>query len=75
MGERPCLLGRATCGDRNPCAAHHRWAKVAGRVDEFFNTTTIATLLRDNPRARAEARDVISSIRHSNHRTSHGSVA
>ena len=41
VGERRCLVGRPTCGDANPCAAHHRWKKVAGSVDDFFNKTTI----------------------------------
>ena len=75
VGERRCLLGRATCGDRNPCAAHGRWSKVIEGVDDFFSKTTVATLLRDNPRMLAEARDVIRSLRHSNPRMSHGSVA
>ena len=73
--ERRCLVGRPKCGDANPCAVHHRWKKVAGGVDEFFNKTTIADLLKGNPRAAAEAREVIQSIRDSNRRTSHGSVA
>ena len=75
VGERRCLVGRATCGDANPCAAHHRWRKVAGGVDEFFRNTTIAELLQGNPRATREAREVIQSVRLSNRRTSHGSVA
>ena len=75
VGERRCLIGRPTCGDANPCAAHHRWKKVAGGVDDFFNKTTIASLLHGNPRATAEARQVIQSVRHSNRRLPHGSVA
>ena len=74
-GATRCLLGRANCGERDACAAHDRWSKLQRRLDDFFVKTTIATLLRDNPRARAEARDVIDSIRHSNSRHSHGSVA
>jgi Rrf2 family protein len=75
VGERRCLVGRATCGDKNPCAAHHRWKKVAGAVDEFFTKTTIASLLTGNPRATAEARALIQSLRRSNQRLPHGSVA
>jgi Rrf2 family protein len=75
IGERRCLVGRPTCGDSNPCAAHHRWKKVAGGVDEFFRKTTIADLLEGNPRATAQAREVIQSARLSNRRTSHGSIA
>jgi Rrf2 family protein len=74
IGERRCLVGRPTCGDANPCAAHQAWKKVAGGVDEFFKKTTIADLLEGNPRATAEAREVIQSARLSNRRT-HGSVA
>ena len=75
VGERRCLAGRTTCGDANPCAMHHRWKKVAGPVDAFFTKTTIASLLRGNPRATTEARSALRSIRHSNQRLSHGSVA
>ena len=73
--ERRCLVGRASCGTSNPCAAHDRWSKVQRRMDDFFEKTTIAMLLRDNPRARDDARDVIASLRHSNPRMQHGSVA
>lgn len=45
---RRCLLGRPTCGDRNPCAAHARWSEVASTIEEYFSTTTIATLLEDS---------------------------
>lgn len=75
VGERRCLIGRPTCGDAHPCAAHHRWAKVAACVEAFFDETTVATLLSENPRASAKARAVIRSVRHSNRRLSHGSVA
>ena len=72
--ERRCLVGRATCGDAHPCAAHRHWAAIAASVEEFFNQTTIATLLDDNPRATRDAREVIRSARHSNRRKPHGSV-
>ena len=75
IAERRCLVGRPTCGDANPCAAHNRWKKVAGRVDSFFTKTTIADLSKSNPSASADTRAVIRSVRQSNQRTSHGSVA
>lgn len=75
LGERRCLLGRPTCGDGNPCAAHNRWKKVAGQLERFFKDTTVATLLKDNPRVIDAARDTIAGLRVSNPRTSHGSVA
>lgn len=75
MTERRCLVGRPTCGDANPCVAHKHWKKVAGGVDTFFSKTTIADLLEGNPRASAETRRLIQTIRRSNPRTSHGSVA
>lgn len=75
VGQRRCLVGRPTCGDEHSCAVHHRWKQIAGRVDEFFQKTTIASLLRGNPRATNEARAVIRSFRSSNRRPSHGSVA
>lgn len=45
MGERVCLLGRATCSDARPCAAHAHWKRVAEQVARFFSRTTIADLL------------------------------
>ena len=47
LGQRRCLLGRPTCGDANPCAAHGRWSKVANSLEDYFQTTTIARLLDD----------------------------
>jgi Rrf2 family iron-sulfur cluster assembly transcriptional regulator len=44
IGERRCLLGFASCSDRKPCKAHATWRHLAGDVDEFFRTTTIASL-------------------------------
>lgn len=72
--DRRCLLGRAVCGDANPCAVHDRWKTVAGNLEDFFRKTTIKTLLESNPSASAEMRDIIQSVRHSNQRLSHGSV-
>ncbi len=49
VGARRCLLGRATCGDADPCLVHNRWSLVAGDVDAFFSRTTVADLLRKDP--------------------------
>ncbi|MEK6613175.1 MAG: Rrf2 family transcriptional regulator [Gemmatimonadota bacterium] len=54
-----CLMGRPNCGGANPCAAHHRWRRVADGVVAFFEQTSAAQLLADNgtPRtARKTAR-------------------
>jgi DNA-binding IscR family transcriptional regulator len=51
-GEKRCLVGRATCGDTNPCPAHHRWSRVAKKVEEFFGQTTVADLLTQESRIR-----------------------
>jgi Rrf2 family protein len=47
VGERHCLLGRAQCGDRYPCAAHARWVSLSDSLLAFFRNTTIADLLED----------------------------
>lgn len=48
--ERRCLLGRERCSDRDPCAAHDRWAAVAGPTRRFFRETTLQDL-KDHPTA------------------------
>lgn len=56
VGERACLLGRPTCTDASPCAAHAHWKRVAEQVAAFFSRTTIADLLAlpsDHPAAQA----------------------
>ena len=45
MTERRCLLGRTTCGWKNPCSAHPRWEAVAVAQQAFFRETTVADLL------------------------------
>ena len=47
VGQRHCLLGRAQCGDRYPCAAHARWSEVSDSLQAFFGNTTIADLMTD----------------------------
>jgi Rrf2 family protein len=73
--ETRCLVGRPTCGDANPCPAHNRWKKVASGVEQFLGQTTIAELTQGNPRASAATRELMRTLRYSNPRTSHGSVA
>jgi Rrf2 family protein len=46
---RRCVLGRPECSDEYPCGAHDRWKNIAGRVDEFFQTTTIADVMAETP--------------------------
>lgn len=45
LGERKCILGRATCGWKNPCSAHPRWEAISRAQQDFFRHTTIADLL------------------------------
>lgn len=44
VGGPTCLLGRAECSDRDPCAAHDRWKETAAAVRKFFRETTLADL-------------------------------
>ena len=53
VGERHCLLGRAQCGDRYPCAAHARWSAVSDSLQAFFRDTTIADLMVEDGRNAA----------------------
>jgi len=45
VGQRVCLLGRATCSDRHACPAHARWKAVSDSMAVFFSRTTVAELL------------------------------
>lgn len=45
VSERKCLLGRATCGWKQPCSAHPRWEAIAAARQDFFRQTSIADLL------------------------------
>jgi len=49
-GKRYCLMGRQSCSDNAPCAAHSRWKSVAEKIGDFFRETTIADLARDGGR-------------------------
>jgi Rrf2 family protein len=45
LGSRRCLLGRTTCGWKNPCSVHPRWEEVSTALLTFFRNTTVADLL------------------------------
>ncbi len=47
VAPRRCLLGRASCGWKNPCVVHPRWEAVSDALHTFFRETTIADLLGD----------------------------
>ncbi len=42
--RRQCLLGRPTCSDATPCAAHARWKDLADTTTAFFRDTTLADI-------------------------------
>lgn len=52
--RRQCLLGRPTCSDATPCAAHARWKSLADTTTAFFRDTTLADIV--TPAAPARAR-------------------
>ncbi len=43
--RRQCLLGRPTCSDATPCAAHARWKDLADTTTAFFRDTTLADII------------------------------
>lgn len=43
--RRQCLLGRTTCSDATPCAAHARWKEVADTTAAFFRDTSLADII------------------------------
>lgn len=45
LGSRKCLLGRSSCGWKNPCSVHSRWEEVSNGLQSFFRDTTFADLL------------------------------
>ena len=56
IGQRSvCLMGRAQCSDRTPCAAHERWKLAQEGVLTFFRQTTVADLLASQGRNRRTA--------------------
>lgn len=44
-----CLLGRETCSEADPCAAHARWKSIAESVSCFFQETSVAELSGGGP--------------------------
>jgi Rrf2 family iron-sulfur cluster assembly transcriptional regulator len=55
--RRQCLLGRATCSDRQPCAVHVRWKRVSDDWLRFFRETSIGELVtREEVAVVAEGR-------------------
>ncbi len=44
--ERSCLLGRPSCSDADPCAAHDRWRHLTEEVSDFLQSTSLADLSR-----------------------------
>jgi len=50
VGERPqCLLSNRVCGEGRTCIAHSRWHRAARQVRDFFQETTVAELIADDP--------------------------
>lgn len=43
--RKECLLGRASCGDDDPCSAHTSWKRTFDQVTRFFRETMVADLL------------------------------
>lgn len=44
LDQRVCLLGRPTCSDTDPCAAHERWRDLSDQITHFLEATTVANL-------------------------------
>jgi len=42
--EQHCLLGRETCSDDAPCAAHPRWKGLSDDLRRFLGQTSLAEL-------------------------------
>jgi Rrf2 family protein len=75
IGERPSLAGRYDSAARRG-GAHSRWTRLAERVDAFLTTTTIADLLRDRDRPRAQTRAAAPrTTRYPKPRMPHGPIA
>lgn len=47
LKNRRCLLGRKTCSDSDPCAAHPAWQELSGHITDFLQSTTLADLTRE----------------------------
>lgn len=51
--ERRCLMGREVCSDADACPAHEHWKDVSGRVQAFFQNTTLGDLASANGKPTA----------------------
>ena len=40
-----CLLGRPECLDHDPCPVHAHWRELAGEIEDFLESTTLADLM------------------------------
>lgn len=63
--DRRCLLGRPECRDDDPCAAHEQWASLSEHIDRFFEDTTLASLSRNDVKAKRARRSKIRKTRRS----------
>ncbi|HSJ23138.1 MAG TPA: Rrf2 family transcriptional regulator [Longimicrobiales bacterium] len=43
--RRTCLLGNGACDPDNPCESHDRWQAMTDHLTQFFERTTVATML------------------------------
>lgn len=48
---KACILGRGSCNDRAPCAAHQSWKPAKSEMLAFFSGTTIDALIESDRRA------------------------
>ena len=49
---QPCILGqKEQCSEDLPCSAHQRWQQIRTAYLEFLESTTIADLATDSPKA------------------------
>lgn len=42
-----CIMGKATCSNRNPCALHHQWADISSRYLNLLENTTLFDLSKN----------------------------
>lgn len=48
FSDRHCLLGRPTCSNDDPCAAHADWQQLSADLNRFLDETTLGDLLHRN---------------------------
>ena len=44
--ERQCILGKGACSDVDTCRAHHDWLAASAPAYRFFETRTLADLMK-----------------------------